>query len=428
MKQFRSVSGFALVAVCFFGFACSGAQRASAQYQEQSQLNELFSQMKSGLDADLKTIIDDAIKNRQDFIELNADQLRRFRKHPLNPFEGLDKIDPDRIGGKIKLHFEVPTVRNRKLDQYERQHATQLQSFDPICTETSKSTVEVFDGQDPIALGSIVRADGLIISKYSEVRGKDKLNVRLPDGRQLPAELTNRDRENDIALLKINADNLTPIKWSNRQVLPGSFVVTVDASGRAIAVGSYSSVPRSLIGENQAVLGVNPIETAIGLQVERVSVNSAAMIAGLQVGDVITKINGDTLSTLNGLVTAIRQKKPGDKIQVEFIREGQRVETTAELGGRNVGGSDASRFKMMNRFGTIPSRRSSEFPLVFQHDTPLLPEQCGGPLVGLDGEVLGVNIARGGRVASYAIPANHMETIVANLIDSKNLYATSSGQ
>ena len=154
-----------------------------------------------------------------------------------------------------------------------------------------------------------------------------------------------------------------------------------------------------------------------------VSGNSAAMVAGLREGDVITKINGKTLNTLNGLVTAIRQQRPGDKIQVEFIREGQIVETTAELGGRNVAGPSASRFNLMNRFGTIPSERNSEFPLVFQHDTPLLPEQCGGPIVDLDGNVLGLNIARAGRVASYAIPANHMQTILAKMVNSERRFA-----
>ena len=389
----------------------------------QSQLNELFNQMKQGLDSDLRAIIDDAIENERDFIELNGDQLRRFRKHPLNPFDGLENIDPDRIGGKIRLHFEVPTVRNRKPDENERQHATQLQSFDTACRTSASSTVSIFAGNKQIAQGVVVRTDGLIATKFSEVQKREKLSVRLSGGRALSGEVVASDRKNDVAIIKIDAADLIPVVWSNRQPVPGSYVVTPDHVGRAIAIGSYSSVPRSLVGENQAVLGVNPIETTKGLQIERVSGNSAAMVAGLREGDVITKINGKSLRTLNGLVTAIRQQQPGDKIHVEFIREGETVETTAELGGRNVAGPNASRFKLMNRFGTIPSDRNSEFPLVFQHDTPLLPEQCGGPIVDLEGNVLGVNIARGGRVASYAIPANHMQTIISELISSNRRLA-----
>ena len=45
-------------------------------------------------------------------------------------------------------------------------------------------------------------------------------------------------------------------------------------------------------------------------------------------------------------------------------------------------------------------------PVVLQHDTVLRPNQCGGPVVNLDGQAVGVNIARAGRVASYALPAS----------------------
>ena len=77
---------------------------------------------------------------------------------------------------------------------------------------------------------------------------------------------------------------------------------------------------------------------------------------------------------------------------------------------------------MMNRLGAVPSRRDDNFPTVFQHDTPLFPEQCGGPITDLDGNVLGVNIARKGRAASYAIPASHLQTLIDELL-RKNVAA-----
>ena len=52
--------------------------------------------------------------------------------------------------------------------------------------------------------------------------------------------------------------------------------------------------------------------------------------------------------------------------------------------------------------GDMSSRRGS-FPEALQHDTVLQPEDCGGPLVNLDGEVVGVNISRAGRIESYAL-------------------------
>ena len=59
---------------------------------------------------------------------------------------------------------------------------------------------------------------------------------------------------------------------------------------------------------------------------------------------------------------------------------------------------------MHDRWGGGPySKRRFGFGLTLVHDSVLNPENCGGPLVGLQGELLGVNIARSMRVASLAI-------------------------
>lgn len=42
----------------------------------------------------------------------------------------------------------------------------------------------------------------------------------------------------------------------------------------------------------------------------------------------------------------------------------------------------------------------------------LNPEECGGPVLDLQGQVVGITAARAGRIRSYVIPA---ETIVAML-------------
>ena len=98
----------------------------------------------------------------------------------------------------------------------------------------------------------------------------------------------------------------------------------------------------------------------------------------------------------------IRNHQAGGAVVIEFLREGNSKATTAVLADRNFSGKRAARFKMMNRLGAIPSDRADQFPWVFQHDTPLFPEQCGGPILDIDGNVVGINIARGGRAALTA--------------------------
>jgi S1-C subfamily serine protease len=48
----------------------------------------------------------------------------------------------------------------------------------------------------------------------------------------------------------------------------------------------------------------------------------------------------------------------------------------------------------------------SGFDRVIQHDTVLDPDECGGPVLDIAGRVVGLNIARAGRVVSYALPAS----------------------
>jgi serine protease Do len=92
------------------------------------------------------------------------------------------------------------------------------------------------------------------------------------------------------------------------------------------------------------------------------------------------------------------------------------AEAVAQLAGRDVGGPTADRFGQMETFGAVQSDRRYGFPLVFQHDTPLVPEECGGPVINLDGQVVGMNIARGGRVATYAIPADHLQQLLGEML------------
>jgi len=68
----------------------------------------------------------------------------------------------------------------------------------------------------------------------------------------------------------------------------------------------------------------------------------------------------------------------------------------------------------MNRMGTQLSKNRSGYDLALQHDCPLEPKDCGGPLVDLDGRVVGINVARAGRVKSYAIPSS----VVRELLES----------
>ena len=53
-----------------------------------------------------------------------------------------------------------------------------------------------------------------------------------------------------------------------------------------------------------------------------VSGGSAGAAAGLQPGDVLTKVNDDLISSSDDLVATIRSHRPGDTVTLTYLRDG----------------------------------------------------------------------------------------------------------
>lgn len=403
-----------LLCVCV---CCFVPQVAFAQEGLSREIRDVFRGMLSELPEDLRDKFQDALDNNNPLVEFSPEEFRRFRNHPINPFDGeLKDIDPDDLDGSIELRFELPSIRNRSIKEHERQARSFRRSFRPITEQIAQSVVKVVGDGEQVALGIVVAENGLILTKASEVEERNSLHVRIGRNKKRDAQVVKIDKANDLAILKIDEAGMSVLEWSNEQVRLGSFVLVPDHVNRVVSVGSYSAVGRSVVGENQAYLGVQPRTVGDGVLMEMVTEGGSAKMAGIRQGDVVVRLGGAEMRDVTDLVNAIRSRSPGDRIRIGFLRNG-RVETTiAELAGRNITGHRAARYKMMSRLGAIPSERDTDFPSVFQHDAPLFPEECGGPVCDLKGNVLGVNIARNSRAASFAIPSSHIKTVLNDLL------------
>jgi serine protease Do len=302
------------------------------------------------------------------------------------------------------------------IGRHERQAPRVLNGLAGVTSLQASSVVEVLIKNEPVSLGTVVDSSGHIVTKASELGEAKEVVLRTSDRQMISAKVERIDARNDIALLSTSFANLTPVAWVDRQPLPGEFVVSADFDGKALAVGTYSNSPRSLENGEQAMLGVQPQNADQGITVVEVTSGGAAELAGLQVGDVVLSLDEKAIVDVAEFVNEIRKRRPGTAVQLDVLRAGQRQKLRAVLAGRNLSPERAARFKMMNRLGAIPSNRSGDFPWVFQHDSPLFPEQCGGPVLDLDGNVIGLNIARQGRIASFAIPSSQVQTILADLL------------
>jgi putative serine protease PepD len=98
--------------------------------------------------------------------------------------------------------------------------------------------------------------------------------------------------------------------------------------------GSQSATPTAFLG-----VSVESVANNGGARVDNVRPGSPAADAGLQSGDVVTKIGDTTVQDDTDLINAVRSHDPGDTVTITYTRDGKSAEVKVELGDR----SDATR-------------------------------------------------------------------------------------
>jgi serine protease Do len=161
-------------------------------------------------------------------------------------------------------------------------------------------------------------------------------------------------------------------------------------------------------------LGVMMDNAEGGVVIKEVQSNTAAKKCGLKEKDIVIAVDDKTVKDIPSMHAALGSHKPGDEVAIKIKRDGTEMVLKATLGRRPPDRGD-----MQNSMGSVLSERRTDFPMILQHDTVLKPNECGGPLVDLDGKVVGVNIARAGRPESYAIPSEVVQSMQLDLMGGK---------
>lgn len=281
--------------------------------------------------------------------------------------------------------------------------------------------------------GVVISADGYIATNNHVIANATQIEVIFPDRRSFTAKVVGRDPDTDLALLKVDAKDLSFVALGNSDAVqvgepvlavgyPYSLNTTVtagivSAKGRSIGIinrqessfsdgtqanmavesfiqtdaainpgnsggalvnmngeligintaiasltGSYAGyafaipvnlakkilddlrqfgkVKRGLLGvsfpsplnESQYLRqqGINP-GSVKGVFITGVQEGSAADEAGLKEGDIIQSIDGVTLFSSAEFSELIARRRPGDKVQLSYLRNGKQQRTTATL-------------------------------------------------------------------------------------------------
>jgi serine protease Do len=265
--------------------------------------------------------------------------------------------------------------------------------------------------------GVIVSPDGYIVTNNHVVDGAVDIRVSTSDRRVLKAKLVGTDPLTDLAVLKVDANNLPSVPWGDSKDVrpgetvlafgnpygfrftvtrgivsainrpnpdgdarkPGEFIQTdaainpgnsggplVDARGEVVGINTFLISPSGTFsGMGFAIpsqIAKPTVETLIrygkvshghigigvadvtpenakffdesnptGAVVTQVESDSPGAKAGLQIGDVITEIDGQKVSDAGELQVVVGQKQPGTRISLEVLRNGKSMSIPVTL-------------------------------------------------------------------------------------------------
>ena len=267
--------------------------------------------------------------------------------------------------------------------------------------------------------GFILSSDGYILTNFHVIDDSDSISVRLYNGESLDATLIGYDKSNDIAVLKVEAENLPPViigdsdnmnvgdsvvaignplgeltfsltsgavSALDREItmssgstmnliqtdcainsgnsggalfnLHGEVVgitnakyssssnseASIDNIGFAIPISEVWNIIESIIEKgyiSKPYIGVSVTSVSAetqsyglpqGAAIKVVAEDSPAEASGLQVNDIITAINGTTITSSSDLVNVVGEASVGDVLTLTVYRQGSSLELTLTVG------------------------------------------------------------------------------------------------
>ena len=317
-------------------------------------------------------------------------------------------------------------------NQFTKRDADFAETLHTITSATIESVVRLEGEDNTYILGTLVSTNGMIVSKYSAAKKMNR--CVFSDGQSWPFRIVNSDQKKDLCLIRVNRKGLTPIKFRSDLNLQNQIgttqrsfhslsLIPPSSGSLALSVGHL----RNVAAFGMVTMGLHDFQIAQpecpdcidmgitvspypsltrvngvvyphrrGIKVLRVYPRSAGESLGLLVGDLVNTINGVKISERQILDREAQKIRAGDVMTMKIFRKGYSRELTYKIPN--------ARKTLHDRWGGGPySERRFGFGPVIVHDSVLDPQDCGGPLVNVDGHVIGLNTARSMRVASFAI-------------------------
>ncbi len=199
---------------------------------------------------------------------------------------------------------------------------------------------------------------------------KDKSNKKDVD--QIIITRKNADKEKVIVEIdgdkvKVNGKPIEDLKGGDitvnrHKIKDGNTVMAFTSPGGAWSYNWNDNDKMLYEDGNTAMLGVVTESEDEGLKITDITEGSGADKAGLKEDDIITKVDDKKVDDPDDLTKLIRSRKPGDKVNITYLRNKKEQKVTAELGKWK--GSDFNAFNMPNMDWDVIAPKSEVHPKI----------------------------------------------------------------
>lgn len=168
----------------------------------------------------------------------------------------------------------------QSLDHYPQEGGKSLQE---IYEGTVRSLVSVETGSTN-GTGVILSSNGYILTNSFLLSGTEKINIRLHSGEKLPASVVGKDSFSDLAILRVEANDLTPATFGDSTALRvGDVVVAIGSTnGTGVMADGIVSAINADIQAGGSVMTL--IQTSASLDREQIGgllLNCHGQIVGI---------------------------------------------------------------------------------------------------------------------------------------------------
>ena len=221
-------------------------------------------------------------------------------------------VDVDKSKGRFSVTIgNVPEERKAPPLPQEEPIAECTPNLADALQDAAPSLVTVVH-EDGTELGVVLSENGYIITDDDAVSGS--VSVRLADGREFAAESVCSDDERDLAVIKIDAEGLTPARFEGAEPLP-------EGSDLGMLGITVSDLPQ------RTNLFFHLPEGAYVVSVEA----DSDLFGRLQSGDIITALDGTAISDSEDLQKALENRLADETVTVTMFRRGESRKEQAKL-------------------------------------------------------------------------------------------------